>query len=406
MPQADVFITSACRTPVGRAGGALAGVRPDDLAALVLGEAARRAALAPASLDDVILGCAGQAGEDSRNIARIAALLAGFPVEVPGQTVNRLCGSGLQAVASAAHAIRAGEGERLIAGGVESMSRAPWVMRKPDRAWPRGAPEVADSSLGWRFTNPRLPAEWTIAMGNTAEVVARRYGITRDMQDAFAVESQRRAAAAAAEGAFAAELVPVGLPGGGRVERDEPPRPGTTPEALAALRPAFEREGTVTAGNASGLNDGAAALAVVSAAAARESGSAPLARIVATAVAGVSPEVMGIGPVPAVRKALARAGLGIGDVDLWELNEAFAAQALACIRDLDLDPVRVNVHGGAIALGHPLGSSGARLLATLVHALRRRGGRYGVETMCIGVGKGIAMVVESGSGERGAGSGT
>ncbi len=399
MPNADVLITAACRTPVGRAGGALAGVRPDDLAALVLGEAARRAARAPASLDDVILGCAGQAGEDSRNVARIAALLAGFPVEVPGQTVNRLCGSGLQAVASAAQAIRAGEGERFLAGGVESMSRAPWIMRKPDRAWPRGAPEVADSSLGWRFTNPRLPAEWTIPMGGTAEVVARRYGITREMQDAFAAESQRRAAAAAAEGAFAGELVPVPLPGGGALERDEPPRPDTTAEGLAALRPAFAREGTVTAGNASGLNDGAAALAVVGAGAARESGREPLARVVATAVAGVSPEVMGIGPVPAVRKALARAGLRAGDVDLWELNEAFAAQALACIRELDLDPARVNVHGGAIALGHPLGSSGARILATLVHALRRRGARHGVATMCIGVGQGIAMVVEAGSGE-------
>ncbi len=398
MPHADVLITAACRTPIGRAGGALAGIRPDDLAALVLGEAARRADLPPATLDDVILGCAGQAGEDSRNVARIAALLAGFPVEVPGQTVNRLCGSGLQAVASAAQAIRAGEGERFLAGGVESMSRAPWVMRKPDRAWPRGAPEVADSSLGWRFTNPRLPSEWTIAMGNTAEVVARRYGITREMQDEFAAESQRRAAAAAAEDAFAAELVPVRVPGGGVVERDEHPRPGTTRGALAALRPAFEREGTVTAGNASGINDGAAALAVVSAAAARGSDAVPLARVVAAAVAGVSPEVMGIGPVPAVRKALARAGLGVGEVDLWELNEAFAAQVLACMRDLDLDPARVNVHGGAIALGHPLGASGARLLATLVHALRRRGGRYGVATMCIGVGQGIALVVEAGTG--------
>ncbi|HSE28232.1 MAG TPA: thiolase family protein [Gemmatimonadales bacterium] len=398
MTHADVFLTAACRTPVARAGGALAAVRPDDLAALVLGEAARRAGLAPGSLDDVILGCAGQAGEDSRNVARIAALLAGFPVEVPGQTVNRLCGSGLQAVASAAQAIRAGEGERFLAGGVESMSRAPWVMRKPDRAWPRGAPEVADSALGWRFTNPRLPAEWTITMGHTAEVVARRYGITREMQDAYAAESQRRAAAAAETGGFAMELVPVALPGGGTVERDEAPRPDTTTAALAALRPAFERDGTVTAGNASGLNDGAAALAVVSGAAAREAGAVPLARIVATAVAGVSPEVMGIGPVPAVRKVLARAGLGIADVDLWELNEAFAAQVLACIRDLGLDAARVNVHGGAIALGHPLGSSGARLLTTLVHALRRRGGRFGVATMCIGVGQGIAMVVEA---ERG-----
>jgi acetyl-CoA acetyltransferase family protein len=398
MPLADVVILAACRTPVGRAGGVLAGVRPDDLAALVLAEAARRGKLDPAEVDDVILGCAGQAGEDSRNVARIAALLAGFPVEVPGQTVNRLCGSGLQAVASAAQAIRAGEGERFLAGGVESMSRAPWVMRKPDRAWPRGAPEVADSALGWRFTNPRLPAEWTIAMGQTAEVVARRYGITREAQDAFAAESQRRAAEAVGAGAFDAELVPVPLPGGGTVERDEPPRPGTTAGALAALRPAFDREGTVTAGNASGLNDGAAALAVASGDAARAAGTAPMARVVATAVAGVSPEVMGIGPVPAVRKALARAGIHAADVDLWEVNEAFAAQVLACLHALELDPARVNVHGGAIALGHPLGSSGARILTTLVHALHRRGGRLGVATMCIGVGQGIAMVVEAGSG--------
>ncbi len=405
MPHTDVVITAACRTPIGRAGGALAGVRPDDLAALVLAEAARRASLRPEAIDDVILGCAGQAGEDSRNVARLAALLARFPVTVPGQTVNRLCGSGLQAVASAAQAIRAGEGTRFLAGGVESMSRAPWVMQKPDRAWPRGAPEVADTALGWRFTNPRLPADWTVTMGETAEVVARRYGITREMQDEFAVESQRRAAAAGAAGAFDDELVAVPTADGLVVARDEHPRPGTTALGLAGLPPAFVREGTVTAGNASGLNDGAAALAVVSAAAAREAGTAPLARIVATAVAGVSPEVMGVGPVPAVRKALARAGLAVSDVDLWELNEAFAAQALACIRELELDAATVNVHGGAIALGHPLGSSGARILATLVHALRRRGGRWGVATMCIGVGQGIAMVVEAGNGERGAGSG-
>ncbi|HJS47546.1 MAG TPA: thiolase family protein, partial [Gemmatimonadales bacterium] len=337
---------------------------------------------------------------DGRNVARLAALLAGFPVEVPGQTVNRLCGSGLQAVASAAHAIRAGEGERFLAGGVESMSRAPWVMAKPDRGWPRGAPEVADTALGWRFTNPLLPPRWTVSMGQTAEVVARRYGITRTMQDEFAAESQRRAAAAMADGAFREELVPVPLPGGGAVERDEHPRPGTTAGALAALRPAFESGGTVTAGNASGINDGAAALALVGPAAAKADGVAPLARVVASAVAGVSPEVMGIGPVPAVRKALARAGLAVGAVDLWELNEAFAAQALACIRELGLDPNRVNVHGGAIALGHPLGSSGARILTTLVHALRRGKRRYGVATMCIGVGQGIALVVENVDGER------
>jgi acetyl-CoA acetyltransferase family protein len=391
-------ITAACRTPIGRAGGALASARPDDLAATVIAEAVRRAALPAERVEDVILGCTNQAGEDSRNVARQALLLAGLPVTVPGQTVNRLCGSGLQAVAAAAHAVRAGDGTAFVAGGVESMTRAPWVMLKPERGWPRTPPPIADSTLGWRFTNPRLPREWTISMGQTAEVVARRYGVSRADQDAFALESQRRAARAVAECRFGDELVPVTLGNGSRVERDEHPRPDVTLESLAALSPAFEAEGSVTAGNSSGINDGAAALAVVSGGVARELGVPPLARIAAVAVAGVSPEVMGIGPVPAVRKALDRAGIRTGDVALWELNEAFAAQAVACIRELGLDPARVNVNGGAIALGHPLGASGARILVSLLHALRRTGGRWGVATMCIGVGQGIAVVVEAAAG--------
>jgi acetyl-CoA acetyltransferase family protein len=305
---------------------------------------------------------------------------------VPGQTVNRLCGSGLQAVASAAQAIRAGEGEVFIAGGVESMTRAPYVMLKPPGAWSREVPAVADSTVGWRFVNPRLPAAWTISLGLTAEVVARRYGITRDEQDAFALESQRRAAAAQREGVFADEIVPVG-----GVSADEHPRPETSREKLAGLTPAFDPEGTVTAGNSSGINDGASALLVV---ASGLSEARPLARVVTTAVAGVDPACMGLGPVPAVRKALARAGLTIDQIDLVELNEAFAAQAIACIRELELDPARVNVYGGAIALGHALGSSGSRILTTLVHALARRKARYGLATMCIGVGQGIAMIVE------------
>ena len=391
-------ITAACRTPVGRAGGALASVRPDDLAAVVIAEAVRRAALPPDRIEDVILGCTNQAGEDSRNVARQALLLAGLPVGVAGQTVNRLCGSGLQAVVAAAHAVRAGEGEAFVAGGVESMTRSPWVMLKPERGWPRAAPPIADSTLGWRFTNPRLPREWTIAMGQTAAVVARRYGVSRADQDAFALESQRRAARAAAECRFGDELVPVPLGDGSQVDRDEHPRPDATLQGLAALPAAFAEDGSVTAGNSSGINDGAAALTVVSVRMARELGMPHMGRIVATAVAGVSPDVMGIGPVPAVRRALERAGIGVHDVDLWELNEAFAAQALACIRELELDPDRVNINGGAIALGHPLGGSGARILVTLLHALRRTGGRWGVATMCIGVGQGIALVVDAAAG--------
>ena len=396
----DAYILEAVRTPIGRAGGALAEVRPDDLAAAAIRGLLDRAAIPADRIDDVILGCANQAGEDNRNVARMAALLAGLPVEVPGQTVNRLCGSGLQAAASAAHAIRAGEGDVFVAGGVESMTRAPYVVLKPGKAWDR-SPTMADTTVGWRFTNPRMRADWTISLGQTAERVAECYGITRREQDEFAAESQRRAQEALAANVFAEELVPVETRREGKVhlvDRDEPPRKGITADGLAKLPPAFVEGGTVTAGSSSGINDGAAALAVVSAEAAEALGRRPLARILATAVAGVDPSVMGIGPVPASRKALTRAGLAGEQLDLIELNEAFASQSLACIRELKLDPARVNVYGGAIALGHPLGASGARILATLVHALRRTGGRYGLATMCIGVGQGIAMVVERADG--------
>jgi len=386
----EALILDAVRTPIGRAGGALADVRPDDLAAIPLRALLQRAALPPDRIDDVILGCANQAGEDNRNVARMALLLAGLPVEVPGQTVNRLCGSGLQAVASAAHAIRSDEAALLLAGGVESMTRAPYIMLKPSKPWDRTTPAVADSTVGWRFTNPSFPADWTISLGMTAERVAAACGITRREQEEFAVESQRRAQAALGAGMFGDELVPVAA-----VTRDEPPRADVTLESLARLAPAFQRDGTVTAGTSSGINDGAAAVAVASREVARELGRKPIARVVSTAVAGVDPSCMGLGPVPATRKALARAGLGASELDLIELNEAFAAQAIACIRDLDLDPAKVNIYGGAIALGHPLGASGARILTTLVHALRRTGGRYGLATMCIGVGQGIAMVVEA-----------
>jgi 3-oxoadipyl-CoA thiolase len=391
-------IVDAVRTPVGRHGGALARVRPDDLAAVAIRALVARTGIDTSRIDDVILGCANQAGEDSRNVARMALLLAGLPVEVPGQTVNRLCGSGMQAAIAAAHAIRAGEGEWFVAGGVESMSRAPWVTLKPEEAFPRTAPVTADTTVGWRFTNPKLAPEWTISMGETAEVVAERYGISRDDQDAFSLESQRRTARAVADDRFHGELVPVTVPGRKGetiVDRDEHPRPETTIEGLRAMRAAFRAEGgTVTAGSASGINDGASALLITSEAAARDAGKRPLVRIAATAVAGVSPEVMGIGPVPAVRKALDRAGIAVGDLDVVELNEAFAAQAIACIRELQLDPRRVNVNGGAISLGHPLGSSGARILTTLAHEMRRRRARWGLATMCIGVGQGIAMVLE------------
>jgi 3-oxoadipyl-CoA thiolase len=393
----EALIVSAARTPVGRTGGALADVRPDDLAAIAIRAAVDRAGFDPAKLDDVILGCTNQAGEDNRNIARMALLLAGFPVEVPGQTVNRLCGSGLQAVAAAAQAIKAGEGDAFVAGGVESMTRAPYVMLKSGTPWTRDVPAMADSTIGWRFVNPRMNAAWTISLGLTAEKVAKQYAISREEQDGFSVESQRRAAAAIRDGVFAGEIVPVEVRRKGAapalVGADEHPRPDTSPENLAALRPAFAAEGTVTAGNSSGINDGASALLVV----AGEPGATtarPMARIVASAVAGVDPSVMGMGPVPATRKALQRAGLRAGDMDLVELNEAFASQAIACIRELELDPARVNVYGGAIAMGHAIGSSGSRILTTLVHALQRRKARYGLATMCIGVGQGIAVIVE------------
>jgi 3-oxoadipyl-CoA thiolase len=394
----DALIVTAARTPVARAGGALADVRPDDLAALAVKAAVERARFDPSRLDDVILGCTNQAGEDNRNVARMAVLLAGLPVDVPGQTVNRLCGSGLQAVASAAQAIKADEGDAFVAGGVESMTRAPYVMLKSGVPWNRDVPPTADTTVGWRFTNPRMQKEWTISLGMTAEKVAKQYGISRDEQDAFAAESQRRAACALRDGIFSDEIVPVTIPRKKGdpivVDTDEHPRPDTTVEKLKALKPAFTTDpgGSVTAGNSSGINDGASALLVVSADAAR--GMTPLARIVTTAVAGVDPSVMGIGPIPATRKALQRAGLTIDQIDLIELNEAFAAQGIACMKELGMDPAKVNIYGGAIALGHALGSSGSRLLTTLVYALHRRNARYGLATMCIGVGQGIAMVVE------------
>jgi 3-oxoadipyl-CoA thiolase len=393
---AEAYIYEALRTPVGRHGGALASVRADDLAAIVIREAVGRSGIDPAAIDDVILGCSNQAGEDNRNVARMASLLAGLPVEVPGQTVNRLCGSGLQAVASAAQAIKAGEGSLFVAGGVESMTRAPFVQLKSGAAWDRTPPPLADTTVGWRFVNPKMPQDWTIPLGETADKVAEFFGITREEQDLFALESQRRAGRALEEGKFRDEIVPVEVPRRKgdpvRVSLDEHPRPDVTPEQLARLRPAFRKDGTVTAGSSSGINDGAAALVVGSEAAGIE--REPIARVVATAVAGVDPSLMGLGPIPATRKVLDRTGLSMRDFDLVELNEAFAAQSIACIRELGCDPARVNVHGGAIALGHPLGCTGAKILVTLVHALRRAGGRYGLATMCIGVGQGIAMVVE------------
>ncbi|HMQ29639.1 MAG TPA: acetyl-CoA C-acyltransferase [Chloroflexaceae bacterium] len=398
----DVYIAAALRTPVGRYGGALAGARPDDLAADLIRALVGRTGIDPAAVADVYLGATNQAGEDNRDVARMAALLAGLPVSVPGVTVNRLCGSGLEAVNQAARAAALGEGELYIAGGVESMTRAPFVFGKSEGAYERTPPQVYDTTIGWRFTNPRMAAMGhTMALGVTAELVAERYGVAREDQDAFALESQRRAAAAQASGRFADEIVPVRITAARKgqppalFEADEHPRPDTTLEALAKLRPAFKEGGTVTAGNSSGVNDGAAALLLATAPALQRHGLRPLARVVSMAVAGVEPAVMGLGPIPATRRALARAGLRAGDLDLVELNEAFASQALACLRELELDPARVNVNGGAIALGHPLGASGARLLTTLAHELRRRGGRYGLATMCIGVGQGIATVIEA-----------
>jgi 3-oxoadipyl-CoA thiolase len=384
---AEAVILSAVRTPVGRYGGALAGVRPDDLAALAISAAVERAGVPPEQIEDVYFGAANQAGEDNRNVARMAALLAGLPEEVAGVTLNRLCASGLSAVIGACHAIRAGDGELFVAGGVESMSRAPLVMSKPEN----GDQTVWDTTLGWRFPNPRMESMFPLeSMGETGENVAERWSISREEQDAFALESQRRWAAADEAGRFAEELVPVG-----DVERDEHPRPDTSAEKLAALKPAFREGGSLTAGNSSGINDGAAALVVASEEKAEQLGSQPLGRFVGSAVAGVDPRVMGIGPVPAVRKLLERVGLDVNDLDLVELNEAFASQSLQVIRELGLDPERVNVNGGAIAIGHPLGMSGARLVVSLLHELRRREGRYGLATLCVGVGQGQAAIFEA-----------
>ena len=398
-PLREAWIVEAVRTPVGRYGGALAGVRPDDLAATVLEAVVTRSGIDPAIIDDVILGCANQAGEDNRNIARMALLIAGLPVEVAGQTVNRLCGSGLQAVASAAQAIAVGDADVVIAGGVESMSRAPLVTLKPESGYERGTRELVDTTIGWRFVNPVLDAKYpTISLGETAERVAAQWNVSREDQDAFALESQRRAAAAAASGVHAEEIVPVKIPqrkgDAISVDKDEHPRPETNAASLAKLRPAFIEGGSVTAGNASGINDGAAALLVMEAGRARALGLKPLARVVATSVAGVDPSVMGIGPIPAIRKLLERTGLSAKEIDRVELNEAFASQAVACIRELGLNPATTNIHGGAIALGHPLGASGARMLVTLTRELTRSGSRFGIASMCVGVGQGIAMLVE------------
>jgi acetyl-CoA C-acetyltransferase/3-oxo-5,6-didehydrosuberyl-CoA/3-oxoadipyl-CoA thiolase len=395
----EAWIVEALRTPFGRYGGALAGVRPDDLAATVLEAVVARSGINAADIDDVILGCANQAGEDNRNVARMALLVAGYPVEVPGQTVNRLCGSGLQALAAAANAIAVGDAEVVVAGGVESMSRAPLVTLKPESGLERGNRELVDTTIGWRFVNPRLHAKYpAISLGETAERVADQWHVSREAQDELALASQQRAAAAAASGVHAEEIVTVSIPQRSGapiiVDRDEHPRPDTSAAALAKLKPAFATDGTVTAGNASGINDGAAALLVVESERARALGLKPYARIVATAVAGVDPSVMGAGPIPAIRKLLERTGLTVADIDRVELNEAFASQAVACITELGLDPAKTNVHGGAIALGHPLGASGARMATTLVRELRRSGGRYGIAAMCIGVGQGIAMLVE------------
>jgi len=387
---ARAVVVSAVRTPVGRYGGVLAGERPDDLAAAVIEAAVERAGVPGEAIEDVYFGAANQAGEDNRNVARMAGLLAGLPDSVAGVTVNRLCASGLSAVVSACHAVTAGDGDLFVAGGVESMSRAPLVMAKTEHAFARGNQTVWDTTLGWRFPNPRMEAMFPLeSMGETGENVAERYGVSREEQDAFALQSQQRWAEADAEGRFADELVPVG-----EATRDEHPRPDTSAEKLAALRPAFREGGSVTAGNSSGLNDGAAALVIASAERARELGVESLGAFVGSAVAGVDPRVMGIGPVPAVRKLLERSGVGVEELDLVELNEAFASQSLVVIRELGLDPEKVNVSGGAIALGHPLGMSGARLVVTLLHELRRRGGNYGLATLCVGVGQGQAALFE------------
>jgi 3-oxoadipyl-CoA thiolase len=389
----DVWVIDAVRTPIGRHGGALATVRPDDLASIAVRAIVDRTGVAGAAIDDAYLGAANQSGEDNRNVARMAVLLAGLPIEIPGVTINRLCGSSLQAINSAAQAIAFGEGDVMIAGGVESMTRAPYVLPKSDGAFGREQ-QLFDTVLGWRMINPNMPQAWTISLGETAENVAERYGITRQEQDRFALESQMKCKTAVERNGFADEIVPVPVARDALASKDEHPRPETTLEALAQLKPAFRTGGTVTAGNSSGINDGAAIVLLCEANAARRLGLRPMARIVSCASAGVAPDLMGVGPIPAVRKALERASLRATELDLIEINEAFAAQSIACMRELDLDPVKTNVNGGAIALGHPLGASGARIATTLLHELRRRGGRYALATMCIGVGQGIATIFE------------
>jgi 3-oxoadipyl-CoA thiolase len=395
----QAYVVDAVRTPVGRYRGGLATVRADDLAALVVRALADRTPALAGRIDQIVFGATNQAGEDNRNVARMAGLLAGLPYEVPAVTVNRLCGSGLEAVTDAVMRVWTGDADVAIAGGVESMTRAPFVMRKPDEAWTRTAPAIFDTTLGWRFENPKLAERFPLqSMGETAENVADKWRITREEQDAFALESQKKAGAAVAAGAFDRELVKVTLPGkkGASVvvDKDEGPRPDTTLAALAALPTVFRKNGTVTAGNSSPLNDGASGVLVVSEAVLRAEKLTPLARVVAFATAGVDPNFMGEGPIPATKRVLERASLRIGDVDLCELNEAFAAQAIACQRALEIDPARLNVDGGAIALGHPIGSSGCRLLVTLAHSLARRERRRGLAALCIGVGQGIAMVLE------------
>ncbi len=399
----DVFIVDACRSPMGKMGGQLALVRPDDLAAHAVSRLlARNPEVDPISIEDIQWGAANQAGEDNRNVARMAGLLAGLPIEVPGSTVNRLCGSGLQAVVSGTHSLQAGWGEVMIAGGSESMSRAPWVMLKPETGFTTGYPESADTVLGWRLVNDRMKALYPpITLGMTAEVVAEKYDVSREAQDEFALRSHQLALAAIAAGRFDDEIEPLEAPMDAKrrrsrvVESDEGPRPDTSMEKLAALPPVFKEGGSVTAGNSSPMNDGSAAVLLATETALETYGLRPMARVVSSAAAGVHPDIMGIGPVPASEKALTRAGLSADDLDLVEINEAFASQTVASMRMLEIDPGKVNVNGGAIAIGHPLGASGARILTTLVHELRRRGGRYGLATMCIGVGQGISMVVES-----------
>jgi 3-oxoadipyl-CoA thiolase len=398
MPEA--FLVDAVRTPMGAYRGVLSGVRPDDLAAHVVRAAVERSGVDPAEISDVYFGAANQSGEDNRDVARMAALLAGLPDSVPGATINRLCASGLEAINCAARAVKLGEGDLYLAGGVESMSRAPWVVEKPERGLPQGPRTMHDTTLGWRMINPRMAERGvsTESMGETGENVAERYGISREDQDAFALRSHQRAVAATEAGLFADEIVPIEARKGREtvlVEADEGPRPDASPEKMAKLRPVFREGGTVTAGNASTLNDGAACLLVASEVGVEKLGAEPLARVLGSGVAGVDPAYMGIGPAVAVPRALAASDLTLEQIDLIELNEAFASQVLACARELDIDETCLNVNGGAIALGHPLGCSGARLAGTLVRELRRRGGRYGIATMCVGVGQGLATVFEA-----------